>query len=92
MKPWTIARSDRGRLGTVLNTLTEVIKTVSVLIWPFMPQTAEKIQHQLGLERAGLELPLETLREWGTTKQVRAVSTAPPLFPRVKPEEKRVRG
>jgi methionyl-tRNA synthetase len=86
MKPWVLARSDRERLGTVLNTISDVIRTVSVLIWPFMPQTAEKIQHQLGLEGAGLELRFEGLKEWGKIKQVRAISKAPPLFPRVKPE------
>ncbi len=92
MKPWALARSDRERLGTVLNTLTEVIKAVSVLIWPFMPQTAEKIQHQLGLERVGSELPLEAPGEWGRTKQVRAISKAPPLFPRVNPDGEKARG
>lgn len=92
MKPWALARSDRERLGTVLTTLAEVIKTISVLIWPFMPQTAEKIQHQLGLERVGSELPLETPGEWGRTKQVKAISKAPPLFPRVNPEGEKGRG
>ena len=87
MKPWAIAKSDRERLGTVLHTITEVIKMVSVLLWPFMPQTAEKIQHQLGLDRVGLELTLDSLEEWGKTKQVRPISKAPALFPRVKVEE-----
>ncbi len=84
-KPWALARSDRERLGTVLHSVAEVIKAVSVLLWPFMPRTAEKVQRQLGLEGVGLELPLEGLREWGKTKRVRAISKAPPLFPRVNP-------
>jgi methionyl-tRNA synthetase len=84
MKPWVLAKSDRERLGTVLHTITEVIKMVSVLLWPFMPQTAEKIQHQLGLDRVGSELPLDSLKEWGGTRQVRPISQGPPIFPRVK--------
>ncbi|MEE9420466.1 MAG: class I tRNA ligase family protein, partial [Desulfatiglandaceae bacterium] len=84
MKPWVLAKSDRERLGTVLHTITEVIKMVSVLLWPFMPQTAEKIQHQLGLDRSGLELTLDSLKEWGKTKQARPLSKGPPIFPRVK--------
>ena len=58
-----------------------------------MPQTAEKIQHQLGLDRSGLELTLDSLKEWGKTKQIRPISKAPALFPRVKiEEEEKVKG
>ena len=87
MKPWEMAKSNRDRLGTVLNTITEVIKIISVLLWPIMPQTAEKIQDQLGLGIVGLELDLASLKEWGRIKQVRPMSKAPPLFPRVKREK-----
>jgi len=87
MKPWEMAKSNRERLGTVIDTITEVIKIVSVLLWPVMPQTAEKIQHQLGLGIVGVELDLDSLKEWGKTEQVRPISKAPPLFPRVKREK-----
>ncbi|UCH06256.1 MAG: methionine--tRNA ligase, partial [Deltaproteobacteria bacterium] len=53
MKPWVMAQSDTDRLGAVLDHLLEALKVVSVLLWPVMPQTAEKIQHQLGLEAVG---------------------------------------
>jgi len=93
MKPWELAQSNRDRLGTVIDTITEVIKIISVLLWPFMPETSEKIQHQLGLGVVGLELPLNSLQEWGKTKKVRPISKAPPLFPRVKLEkEETVKG
>ena len=84
MKPWAMAKQRRERLGTVLNNIAELIKVVSVLLWPFMPQTAEKIQRQLGLGVVGLEVDLASLREWGGIRQVRPISKAPPLFPRVK--------
>ena len=87
MKPWAMAKSDIERMGTVLNNITEVIRIVSVLIWPFMPQTAEKVQHQLGLGIVGVKLDLDSLKEWGKIKQVRPISKAPPLFPRVKREK-----
>ena len=95
-KPWILAKSDQGRLGTVLHTITEAIKVISVLLWPFMPQSAERVQHQLGYNHVGLELPLEGVKEWGKTKPVRPVSKGPALFPRVtleeKPEEKEKQG
>ena len=88
MKPWAMAESDKERLGTVLDTVVEVIKIISVLMWPFMPQTAEKIQHQLGLERVGKDLSLASLQKWGATKRVSPVTKAPALFPRVAVEKK----
>lgn len=88
MKPWEMAKQRRERLGTVLNNIAEIVKIVSVLLWPFMPQTAEKIQHQLGLGAVGLELPLDTLKEWGKAERIRPISKAPHLFPRVTFEKK----
>ncbi|OQY14673.1 MAG: methionine--tRNA ligase, partial [Desulfobacterium sp. 4572_20] len=85
MKPWALAKQDQERLNTVLNTITEVIKIVSVMLWPFMPHTAEKIQHQLGLGMVGVKLPLDSLKKWGETQSVGPISKAPPLFPRVNP-------
>jgi len=88
MKPWAMAESDKERLGTVLDTVVEVIKIISVLMWPFMPQTTEKIQHQLGLETVGGDLNLASLQKWGATKRVSPVTKAPALFPRVAVEKK----
>jgi methionyl-tRNA synthetase len=88
MKPWAMAESDKERLATVLDTVVEVIKIISVLMWPFVPQTAEKIQRQLGLERVGKDLSLASLQKWGATKRVSPVTKAPALFPRVAVEKK----
>jgi methionyl-tRNA synthetase len=91
MKPWALATQDRERLSTVLNTITEIIKIVSVLLWPFMPHTAEKIQHQLGLGIVGVKLPINSLKKWGETQRVRPLSKAPPLFPRIDPDRELTR-
>jgi len=45
MSPWVLAKSDRERLGTVIYHITETLKIVSTLIWPFMPESAEKSGH-----------------------------------------------
>ncbi|MBW2002428.1 MAG: methionine--tRNA ligase, partial [Deltaproteobacteria bacterium] len=86
MKPWVLAVHDQERLNTVLNAITEVIKIVSVLLWPFMPHTAEKIQHQLGLGIVGVKLPLNSLKKWGEIQKAGPISKAPPLFPRLNPD------
>ncbi|HUT72187.1 MAG TPA: methionine--tRNA ligase [Desulfatiglandales bacterium] len=87
MKPWVMAQSGTERLGTVLDHVLEVIRIVSVLLWPVMPQTAEKIQHQLGLGAVGKRLDFEDAKQWGKTERVRPVAKAPALFPRVQLEK-----
>ena len=81
--PWVLAKSDRVRLSTVMFHIVETLKIVSVLIWPFMPQSAERIQEQLGLEKRGRSLLLDHVRPWGKEKPLRALTTAEALFPRL---------
>ncbi|MDB9822070.1 methionine--tRNA ligase [Deltaproteobacteria bacterium] len=90
MAPWVLAKSDRDRLAIVMSNIIEVLKIISVLLWPFMPETAEKIQRLLGLPGVGKDLKLEDIREWGKVKPARSISEAPQLFPRIeqKKEEK----
>ena len=82
-EPWILAKSDRGRLATVMNHLAESLKIISVLIWPVVPETAEKIQDLLGLPRKGGDLGLREIREWGRVKPCRTIAKAPHLFQRI---------
>jgi methionyl-tRNA synthetase len=82
-EPWVLAKSDRTRLGTVMFHLIESIKIISALIWPVMPETAEKIQQFLGLPKKGRELKLDDIRQWGKEKPVKPIAKAPHLFQRI---------
>ena len=83
MAPWVLAKSDTQRLSTVMFHIIETLKIVSVLIWPFMPNSAEKMQEQLGLSKKGRELKLQEIRAWGSERPVRPLIKAPALFPRI---------
>jgi len=85
-EPWILSKSDGTRLATVMNHLVESLKTISVLIWPVMPETAEKIQDLLGLPKKGKDLGLQDIREWGRVKASRAIAKAPHLFQRIGPQ------
>jgi methionyl-tRNA synthetase len=85
-EPWILAKSDGTRLATVMNHIVESLKIISVLIWPVMPETAEKIQDLLGLPRKGKDLGLQDIREWGRLKPSRTIAKAPHLFQRIGPE------
>ena len=85
--PWSLAKdpAKAGRLDTVLYSLLETLRFVAVLISPFMPQTAEKIQRQLGIAD-GAGQNLARLQEWGALAPGGRVQKGESLFPRV--EEK----
>lgn len=80
--PWVLAKSDPGRLATVMFHLIESLRVVSGLIWPFMPGTAEKLQELLRMKRRGPELTLDVLRNWGSGSRA-GFGKAVQLFPRV---------
>ncbi|MEM4263993.1 MAG: methionine--tRNA ligase [Candidatus Woesearchaeota archaeon] len=47
-EPWKI--QDQKRLATVLYTLVECLRIISIFTWPFIPETAEKLAKQIGQE------------------------------------------
>lgn len=83
MAPWVLAKSDKERLGTVIYHIFEVLRIIAALTWPFIPESSEKIQEQLGLDKKGRDYQLDDLRAWGKEKPIKPLTKAPPLFPRI---------
>jgi methionyl-tRNA synthetase len=46
-EPWAI--DDKKRLGNILYSLLETLRFISILISPFLPETASKMRTQLGV-------------------------------------------
>ena len=81
--PWVLAKSDPEYLKTVIYVLLEIQKIISVLVWPFMPAAAEKLQASLGLECIGRDLKIQDIAQWGRFSPIKIMTQAPHLFPRV---------
>lgn len=47
-EPWKV--QDKSRLGTILYNIVESLRIVSILLYPFIPETAEKLSQQIGQE------------------------------------------
>ncbi len=79
--PFKLAKdpSKAERLDEVLYNVTEVCRILAVLLWPFLPGTASKINAQLGL--AGVPDKYAAAR-WGGLAAGLAIGTPAPLFPR----------
>jgi methionyl-tRNA synthetase len=86
--PWSLAKDQekRARLHTVLYNLAETLRIVTILISPFMPETALKIWSQLGVQSEFAALSLGDAQTWGRLPAGTQVNTPEPIFPRI--EEK----
>ena len=83
MAPWVLAKTDQTRLESVLHHVIESLKIISVLIWPVMPGSAERMQEYLGMEKRGAGLCLDDVRKWGAQRSMGAIKKGAALFPRV---------
>lgn len=75
---WTLAKPDtKPRMGTILYNSLEALRFISVLLSPFIPDTAEKIQQQIGLTE------FDSVADWGRLPIDLKVSRGEPIFPRI---------
>jgi len=81
--PWKLEKTDRRRLETVLYNLSETLRVVALYIFPFMPETAERIWEQLGIDKKIHNQKIEEV-EWGRIKPGKKIKIGKPLFPRIK--------
>lgn len=79
--PFKLAKdpAQAARLDEVLYNLAESCRVLAVLLWPFIPGTAEKIFAQLGL--AGAPDRCELAR-WGGLAPGHVIGEPQPIFPR----------
>lgn len=85
--PWALGKdeSKQARLAAVIYNLCESLRIVSVLITPFMPETAPKIQAQLGLNAESIAY--ESTAKWGVLPANAVIRKGETLFPRIDVEK-----
>jgi methionyl-tRNA synthetase len=85
--PWVLAKEGKtAELGGVLQACCEVLRIVSVLIYPVMPGKAEEIRTVLSLDKETLNL--EDARRFKSLKAGSTVKLDQPVYPRLKPKKK----
>ena len=81
--PWTLAKEKNDdRLNTVLWTITRSIGLVSLLIYPYMPASAEDIWRRLGSDKPLDSLKLDDAAAPALIKPGQTVAKGSSLFPR----------
>ena len=82
-EPWRVVKEDRVRGVLILGVILEVLRRVSLYVWPFMPDSCDKILDLLGVG-------LEDRRMENLEKPVAGGTQLPPpeiVFPRLREEE-----
>ncbi|MDP2854195.1 MAG: methionine--tRNA ligase [Smithellaceae bacterium] len=87
-EPWSLAKdaANREKLTAIMYRLLEALRAIAILISPFMPQAAEKILSQIGLELSQ-KFDLDVIRKNETLPAGRALIRGESLFPRVSAEK-----
>ena len=78
--PWSLAKTDPQRQGTILYVTAEVLRQVAILAQPFTPEGAAKLLDLLGIKADGRQFAA-----LGGATRIAAGSALPapsPVFPR----------
>ncbi|MEK6530924.1 MAG: methionine--tRNA ligase [Deltaproteobacteria bacterium] len=79
--PWK--EKDRDVLSNILYTLAEGLRIIGVYIYPFMPESADKIWSSLGMERGISGASFDEEVKWGGIRAGKGIRKTGPLFPRI---------
>jgi methionyl-tRNA synthetase len=78
--PWQLAKDESraGELDTTLRSLAEGLRSVTVLLAPYIPETAERLLAALGSDDASI-----ASAGYGAVGGGQTVERVPPLFPKL---------
>ncbi|MBA3046910.1 methionine--tRNA ligase [Patescibacteria group bacterium] len=83
-KPWAMIKNKDEKVGGIMYNILERIRIIAWMILPFMPETAEKIWTQLGIDPAEeMKQDFKKAAEWGGLKPGTKIKKGEVLFPRV---------
>jgi methionyl-tRNA synthetase len=89
--PWSLAKKkDYDRLNTKLYVSAELLRIVSALVYPVMPNKAKQIRKILGYDDKEIVPSLQEAGKWGALKAGQKLGKIEALFPRMEREDKKV--
>ncbi|MEK7653332.1 MAG: methionine--tRNA ligase [Patescibacteria group bacterium] len=81
-KPWELAKTDPEELKKVIYNLLEIARHLAIMLYPIMPETAERILSFLG-QSDWKNRKLAELKDWGGLEPGTKVEKGANLFPRI---------
>lgn len=84
VKPWELMKNNDEKIGIVMYNILERLRQIAWMVWPFMPETAEKIWSSLGLDSSvELKKDYDDAIKWGGLPVDTKVKKGDSLFPRI---------
>jgi len=83
--PWKLAKQPetQPQLHTVLNVSARALRLLAILLYPFMPQAAQQMIHQLGLSLELSQPVSDTENGWDAPLAGSRIQKGASLFPRI---------
>lgn len=87
-EPWTLDKdpANKEKLTAIMYNLLAALRAISILLMPFIPQTAEKILQQIGADNAK-NMNLADIKKDDTLKAGSPLIRGESLFPRIVQEK-----
>lgn len=82
-KPWDLIKNKDKKAGVVMYNILERIRHIALMIYPFMPETADKILEQLGQPKVEKIKDFKKAIEWGGLSENAKIKKGDILFPRL---------
>jgi methionyl-tRNA synthetase len=83
--PWALKKSDPQRMGTILYVTAEVLRTIAILVQPYMPASAARLLDLLGVDAGARQF--RALGPAGRLEPGTPLPPPEPLFPRYQEAE-----
>ncbi len=82
--PWTVAKNgDGAQIERILATLLEVLRNLSIMIWPAMPAKSDAMRAQLGLEPLAMKLTSDVWPKKFEPTRRTGLNPGGALFPKI---------
>jgi methionyl-tRNA synthetase len=87
-EPWTLGKdpANKEKLTAIMYNLLAALRAIAILLTPFMPQTAEKILRQIGVDESSA-LDLAGIRKDDALNTGSPLTRGESLFPRISQEK-----
>ena len=55
-EPWALKKSDQARMNSILNTVTQQIKNISILLYPIIPNSVKKVFNTININESDIKI------------------------------------
>ncbi len=86
-EPWKVVKENPERVPSILFNIWDAIRIITAFIYPFMPETANKIWHALGLRDYIID---HKMLQWGFDIKKSKTEKIEQLFPRIEVSKEEV--